>query len=142
MKTHEKVRKLRENQQLTQEQMADKLHLAPSSYAKLERGETKIKIERLQQIASIFNIDTSELLGDDGNILNVAIDSDISVYGNNSLNCDITIDNLNLRKELRYKDTIISEKDSIIASKDETIQTLKREILSLQKVIDLLANKK
>lgn len=135
MKTHEKVRKLRENQQLTQEQMADKLHLAPSSYAKLERGETKIKIERLQQIASIFNIDTSELLGDDGNILNIAIDSDISVYGNNSLNCDIAIDNLNLRKELKYKDTII-------ASKDETIQTLKREILSLQKVIDLLANKK
>lgn len=141
MKTHEKVRKLRENQQLTQEQMADKLHLTPSSYAKLERGETKIKIERLQQIANIFNIDISELLEDSRNILNIAIDSDIEVYGNNNL-CDIAIDNLSFKKELKLKDKIIQDKDSIIASKDETIQTLKREILSLQKVIELLENKR
>ena len=79
MKTHEKVREMREKHQMTQEQMAEKLHLTPSSYAKLERGETAIKIERLQQIANIFNIDASELLGDNGNILNVAIDSDLSL---------------------------------------------------------------
>lgn len=128
MKTYEKVRKLREDNHLNQEQMAEMLHISPSSYAKMERGEIKISIERLQQIANIFNVDIKELLDDEKGIVNVVI------VGDNSQQYQIGNKYQNLANELNYKDQIIQEKE-------QTIKSLEREILSLQKVIELLENK-
>lgn len=142
MKTYEKVRQFREQNNFTQEKMAEQLNLTPSSYAKLERGETKINIERLQQIANILNIDIKELLNDDNGVLKLAISLDNS--GEQYQNCEMG-ENLkeikNLKTELKYKDTIIADKETIIKSQNTTIQSLEREILSLQKTIKLLENK-
>lgn len=128
MRTYEKVRKLRKDNHLTQEKMAEELHLTPSSYAKIERGETKISIERLQQIANIFNVDIKELLNDDNGIVNLVIVGDNSEQyhiGNCNQNHEL------IKQELNYKDLIIQEKD-------EKIKSLEREIISLQKIIELL----
>ena len=62
MKVNEKIRMMRELNDWTQEDMADKLHMSLNSYAKLERGESKIYLEKLEQVAEVFNIDLVDLL--------------------------------------------------------------------------------
>ncbi|HGO5823850.1 TPA: helix-turn-helix domain-containing protein [Mannheimia haemolytica] len=62
MKTYEKIRHLREDRQWTQEEMATKLSMSTQGYAKIERGETRSNMERLEQISQVFGIDVMELL--------------------------------------------------------------------------------
>ena len=57
MKLNDKIRALREINNWSQEEMANQLATSKSSYSKLERGESKLHIIRLEQIAKIFNID-------------------------------------------------------------------------------------
>ncbi len=56
MEIHDNIKNLREENHLTQEDMADKLHMSTSGYAKLERGETKLFHEKLEKIADIFGL--------------------------------------------------------------------------------------
>ena len=44
--------------------MAEKLGMSHNGYAKIERGETKLYLEKLNQIAQIFNINLSDLVSD------------------------------------------------------------------------------
>lgn len=62
MTTQDNIRQLRESLDMTQEQMAEKLHLTKNGYAKIERGETALTVARLEQIANIFNIEMNDLL--------------------------------------------------------------------------------
>lgn len=109
--------------------------LTPSSYAKIERGETKMNIERLQQIANILNMDIKDFLDSDKNIVNLAIIGNNGDIAEQYQNCEISSNTQNLKIELKYKDQIIQEKN-------EKIKNLEREILSLQKIIELLEDKK
>ena len=56
MHTHDKIRSIREQSNWTQEDMAEKLNMSISGYSKIERGETKVNIQKLQQIAEVLNI--------------------------------------------------------------------------------------
>ena len=51
-----------------QEQMAEKLNMSLNGYAKIERGESKIYLDKLDQIAQVFDIDVIELMQSDGRI--------------------------------------------------------------------------
>lgn len=70
MKTNEKIRQLRESRQWTQEEMATKLSMSTNGYAKIEHGDTRSNLDRLEQISEVFGIDIVELLayGEDGKI--------------------------------------------------------------------------
>ena len=57
------IRNIRTQKGYSQEYMAQKLGMNQSSYAKLERGGTQLTVERLNQIAQIFDVDAGELLG-------------------------------------------------------------------------------
>lgn len=48
---------------LTQEQMGEKLSLSTSAYCKIEYGETDLTLTRLSKIAEILNIPVVELFG-------------------------------------------------------------------------------
>ncbi len=41
--------------------MAVKLHMSLNSYTKLERGESKLCVNKLEQIAKVFNISITDL---------------------------------------------------------------------------------
>lgn len=60
--TNEKNGKLREANTWLQEQMAEKLNISLNGYAKIERGESKIYLEKLEQIAQVVDIDFVELM--------------------------------------------------------------------------------
>lgn len=62
MEVHDKIRVMREINQWSQEEMAEKLSMSPNGYAKIERGQSSINLEKLQQIANVFNLDMGDLV--------------------------------------------------------------------------------
>lgn len=129
MNTHEKIRILREMNHLSQEDMAEKLNMSSSGYAKIERGETKLYLEKLQQIAHILNIDIIELINSpERNIcflINENSQSSSNYYANNDA---LIIENEKLKLAINYKDELLSQKDNEISSLKEIITLLKSQL--------------
>lgn len=59
------IKRYREIKDFTREQMASDLNLSLSGYAKLERGEIEITLNRLFEIADILEVDVSQILNFD-----------------------------------------------------------------------------
>ena len=59
------LRKLRKENGLTQQQVADYLHLDRSTYAYYESGRTKINIDILVRLAHFFQVSLALLVGEE-----------------------------------------------------------------------------
>jgi len=55
---------LRISKEISQEAIANSLKMTQSAYAKLERGQTKLSLERYLMISLFFEVDRSMLLQD------------------------------------------------------------------------------
>jgi transcriptional regulator with XRE-family HTH domain len=64
MEIHDKIKFFRLSKNLTQAYLADQLSIDTGNYSRLERGETKISIDRITKIAEILEIELSLLLSD------------------------------------------------------------------------------
>lgn len=58
-----RLRDLREDNDLTQKYIADKLGIAKQRYGEWERGEHKPSIEAVISLALLYNVSTDYLLG-------------------------------------------------------------------------------
>jgi len=117
MSVNEKIRRIREAKDLTQEQMAEKLGVSQSAYGDIERGDNDPKLSKLQKIADIFEIQLSELV-------------DLSEKG--------TL-NINFNKQGKnniYMTSSLTEKE--MALKDKELAMQAREIENLREIIALL----
>lgn len=123
MDINEKIRKLRESNSWSQEQMAEKLNMSLNGYAKIERGESKIYLEKLEQIAQVFDIDVVELMQSDGKNICFQIESPLgSVYqgvGESALLVEIerlklALAHANEKEDLLNK--LLEQKDSELSS--------------------------
>ncbi|MEI6705778.1 MAG: helix-turn-helix transcriptional regulator [Methylococcales bacterium] len=73
MQLGEKITLMRTLKGLTQEEMAEKLSMSTTGYAKIERGETKLQNPRLDKIAEVLGMELSDLLNfDTKNVFNFA----------------------------------------------------------------------
>jgi transcriptional regulator with XRE-family HTH domain len=59
---HLKIRQLRKDMGLTQECVARQLCISQNAYSLIERGHTRIDIERLVQISKLLKISVTELI--------------------------------------------------------------------------------
>lgn len=78
-----KIRKLRELKGFKQEFMADQLGISVGAYSKLERDETDVSHERLQQIAKVFDLSVADILSFDEKMVFNFINSQNPSGGNN-----------------------------------------------------------
>ena len=63
MKYNERIRKLREDQSLTQQRIADLLHIGQRTYADYESGKTRIPVDSLLILARFYNVSMDYLAG-------------------------------------------------------------------------------
>jgi transcriptional regulator with XRE-family HTH domain len=49
-----KIKTIRRLKNISQQKIADELHISQRNYSKIERGEISLSVERLMQIASIL----------------------------------------------------------------------------------------
>ncbi|ULJ68889.1 helix-turn-helix domain-containing protein [Wielerella bovis] len=130
METYEKIRLARELNQWSQEEMAEKLEMSPSGYARIERGEVRLNIEKLEQIAQVLNIDISDLIKKDVNGITIQIkDSDnnqnignVNLFGNDASE----IQKLNLI--IQHKDELLAQKNQELIMIKEMFELLKQQI--------------
>lgn len=62
MNVGEKIRLTRLEKKMSQEEIADALNITQRAYSKIENNEVQVKIDRLQEIANILQVETTELL--------------------------------------------------------------------------------
>ncbi len=124
------VRAMREINQLTQEQMAEKLGMSSNGYSKLERGISKLSLEKLEQIANIFNINVSDLYSAKEKgffyLFSENNSQDNSTYYANG---DMSsVENEKLKLTINHKDEIIKQLKGEIQSLKEIISLLKLQL--------------
>lgn len=126
MGMHDKIRLMREIRQWSQEEMASKMNMSLSGYAKIERGETKLHYDKLVQIAQIFNMSLSDLVNSDKGLffyMNENCDNNSLTYYSSADVATIEIEKLKLS---------ISHKDELLAQKEKEIESLKKIIALLE----------
>lgn len=122
MEIHDKIRMMREINQWTQEDMAEKLSMSANGYANMERGKTAINLDKLKQIAEIFNIDVVELLSNQDRTFFFSIGD----HNNNSHNGNGSADKFQALLDL--KDELLEQKNNEIAALKQIIQLLQQKI--------------
>ncbi|OBX47965.1 helix-turn-helix domain-containing protein [Moraxella nonliquefaciens] len=136
MKTQDKIRAIRTQQKISQEQMAERLDLTPQAYSKIESGKTKLSLDRIQQIAQILNIDVTELIHNNDNGVFLLINENCT---NENLNNGAIIYHGNQQsineQELKHDN---EKMQLIITHKDEIIEQLKQENALLKQMLNLL----
>lgn len=65
MKFNEKLKQLRISKNMTQDDLAEKLHITRQSISKWEQGQSEPNLETIKEICLIFNVSISELVDDD-----------------------------------------------------------------------------
>ncbi len=113
--------------------MADKLSMSTNGYAKIERGETRLNLPKLEQIANIFDMDLVELLS-------VSDKGVVYVFGDHSTNTGSHSNNYyGASPEVTAE---IEKLKLALIHKDELLAQQEREITTLQTLVDALkANK-
>lgn len=64
--TCERIKYFRRINNLSQADMADRLWMSQRAYHRLENGETSMTLDRIYQLAKIFNVSVDQLIGYDG----------------------------------------------------------------------------
>ena len=125
MSVNEKIRAIREVNQWSQEEMAEKLSMSPNGYAKIERGQSSINLDKLQQIANVFNIDMGELITSQDKSFFFSIgdhSNNNSYFGASNM---LAAENEKLNSLLEMKDILLAQKDAEIVALKEIIELLK-----------------
>lgn len=63
MRYNERIRAIREDRSLTQQQIADLLHIGQRTYADYESGKTRIPIDSLLILAKYYNVSMDYITG-------------------------------------------------------------------------------
>ncbi len=127
MRMHDKIRTMREIHQWSQEDMAEKMNMLLSGYAKLERGETKLHYDKLVQIAQIFNMNVVDLIDTEKGVVFFMTENgdhtQANYYSSND-SMSVEIEKLKLQ---------ISHKDELLAQKDQELMSLRKMLALLEK---------
>lgn len=127
MQVHERLKTIRLLRSWTQEELADKLGWAVNTYAKIERGESDLKLDKLQQIADVIGVELTELLNvNDRTIFNFAEN-----HSHNNFAHTILLSESQCAHELE-------KAQLVIAQKEKEIDWLREENGRLKEIIALL----
>ena len=125
---YDKIRMMRELRQLSQEDMAEKINMSPSGYAKIERGETRLQYDKLVQIAQIFNVSLSDLVDNDKGVIFF-----MNENGNNT-SANYYSGDHSIMFEIEKLKLQLIHKDELLDQKEKELETLRKMISLLEKV--------
>lgn len=135
MKVHDKIRTMRELRRRPQEDMVTRLSMSTDGYTKLEYGETRLNISRLEQIASVFNIGLNELMTINERSV-ICLISENSQHSRNNYATSqqaLTAEISHLQQQLQDQEAPGAQKDALIAQQAREIETLRALVVVSQK---------
>lgn len=131
MSLNENLKRLREEKQWSQEETAGRIGMSKNGYAKIERGEAKPSLQRLERITQVFGVEMTDLFSSDKGLIYLFSENSqnsSNYYANNE---SLIIENEKLK-------LIIQQKDEMLAIKDEQIKMLQNclAIIHGEKIAD------
>ena len=133
MNIKDKLKNLREMNGWSQEVMAERLNMSKNGYARIERGESKLDMERLEKIAEIFSLEVVDLISQEYERAIFVIGGDSSNSSNNTGNNTTYYGNdHSLASENEKLKLIIQHKEELLAQKDNEIAALKKLVAALE----------
>jgi len=110
MSVSQKIKKIREFKNLSQEDMASKLSVSLATYGKLEREEVELNMGRLEQIAKIFNMKVEDIITfDDKLVFNTFNKNGANLIHSNNCN----VGGLSERERALYEENALLLKEKI-----------------------------
>lgn len=113
----DRIRRRREELRLSQEIMADYLHITQSNYSRLEKDDKRLTAPKIQKIAEVLKLSVAFLFGENANKVNHLHDID-------SENAYI-VENL-YQSNKETTDKLIEQYEERLAEKNELINILKK----------------
>jgi transcriptional regulator with XRE-family HTH domain len=116
----QKVRRIREEKQWTQEFIANKLEISQNTYSKIESGSIKLTIDRISELSKILDVPIEDMLSDDTKTFHL---------NNNHI-------------EKFYIENLQEENKGLVQSLKDQVRYLQEENQRLLKLIEISINKK
>jgi transcriptional regulator with XRE-family HTH domain len=116
----QKVRRIREEKQWTQEFIANKLEISQNTYSKIESGSIKLTIDRISELSKILDVPIEDMLSDDTKTFHL---------NNNHI-------------EKFYIENLQEENKGLVQSLKDQVKYLQEENQRLLKLIETSINKK
>jgi len=103
------LKTLREEKGLTQQQVADLVHMHRSNYSKVEKGERDLSLESVNVVAKYFGYTIDQLVNFDGNIPE-----------------EVTIEDKSLIEQVRLIEELEEEERNMVFKMIDTFLTKKK----------------
>lgn len=103
------VKALREERGLTQQQIAELIHMHRSNYSKVEKGERDLSLDSVNTIAKYFGLTIDQLVNFDGNMPN-----------------EVTIEDKSLMEQVKLIAELEEEEKNMIFKMIDTFLTKKK----------------
>jgi len=132
MKVGDKIKKIRDLKGLKQDEMASLLNISTQAYSKIERNETKLDDERLEQIAKILELSPDFIKNFDENSLFI---NSMNEYQHSNQSSGQTVINHFYGNE---SNAVLQK---TIEQQTELIAALKQEVDFLRKQLEKLLQK-
>ena len=103
----EKLKKIRELKNFTQEYMASRLEMSQSGYGKIERDETEVSYQKLEKIAEVFGIKVEDIINFNEKLV-------FNVMHNNTGNGYVVNQGISDKEKELYEQIIAQQKEEIL----------------------------
>lgn len=103
------IKAIREEKKMTQQQIAELIHMHRSNYSRVEAGDRDLSLEAVSKIAKYFGMTIDELVNFDGNLPD-----------------EVTIEDKSLMEQLRLIQELEPEEKNMIFKLVDTFLTKKK----------------
>lgn len=140
MLVNEFIKSYRIANALTQRDMAEKLHMTTQTYARMEKGETRMTEDKLNNFAKLVQKTPREIreMAEKGQLFSLFQENENNNNHDNGHISNLTINNnyygdKELSQEIEHLKNLLAEKDKIIAMQAEQLETLQTLLKSSAK---------
>lgn len=122
-----KLKILREFRNLTQAEVAGKLHISPTAYARLEQNNAKLGIDQAQILAEVLQVSLTDLISNDSPIISFVNKENGVIHKGYIHN--------NYEQKNDDENRLLAAKDSEIISLKEQIKYLQEQVTNLTSLL-------
>lgn len=115
------LKEIRKEKKMTVQQVSDITKIPPRTIERMEAGDTRVDIERLELLGLAYEMSATEILARDGKGIHNHVDNTTGSYNGVAINCQFQPSEKDLYEKL-------------LAAKEEIIEGLKREVELLKRM--------
>jgi transcriptional regulator with XRE-family HTH domain len=109
MSLGQNIKKIREDKNLTQQQIAELIHMHRSNYSKIESGQREISVDALNKVARYFGMTIDQIVNFDG-----------------ALPQEITVEDKTLMEQIKMIQELEPEEKNMVFKMVDTFLTKKK----------------